>query len=106
LQGFSKLYSLEGLDLTANQISDLSEIKYVSGLPCLENLTLTGNPVAIVVDYRVRTLEQFGGRAAEICLDNEKPTQKELDTVAVLQAIRIVKEGRTPTFGPEAPSFP
>lgn len=106
LQGFSKLYSLEGLDLTANQISDLLEIKYVSGLPCLENLILTGNPVAIVVDYRVRALEQFGGRAAEICLDNEKPSQKELDTVAVLQAIRIVKEGRTPTFFPEAPTFP
>ncbi|XP_069680393.1 nischarin-like [Periplaneta americana] len=106
LQGFSKLYSLEGLDLTSNQISDLLEIKHVSNLPCLENLTLTGNPVAIVVDYRVRALEQFGHRAAEICLDNEKPSQKELDTVAVLQAIRIVKEGRTPTFGPEAPTFP
>lgn len=106
LQGFSKLYSLEGLDLTSNLVSDLSEIKHVSGLPCLENLILTGNPVATAVDYRVRALENFGGRAAEICLDNEKPTQKELDTVAVLQAIRIVKEGRTPTFGPEAPSFP
>lgn len=106
LQGFSKLYSLEDLDLTSNHISDLSEIKHISGLPCLENLILTGNPVAIVVDYRVRALEQFGGRAAEICLDNEKPSQKELDTVAVLQAIRIVKEGRTPTFGPEAPTFP
>lgn len=106
LQGFSKLYSLEGLDLTSNLISELSEIKHISGLPCLENLILTGNPVAIVVDYRVRVLEQFGGRAGEICLDNEKPSQKELDTVAVLQAIRIVKEGRTPTFGPEAPTFP
>lgn len=106
LQGFSKLYSLEGLDLTANQVSDLSEINHLSSLPCLENLILTGNPVAIVVDYRVRALELFGTKAAEICLDNEKPSQKELDTVAVLQAIRIVKEGRTPTFVPEATHFP
>jgi len=106
LQGFSKLYSLEGLDLTANQVSDLSEIKHLSSLPCLENLILTGNPVAIVVDYRVRALELFGTKAAEICLDNEKPSQKELDTVAVLQAIRIVKEGRTPTLVPEATHFP
>ena len=106
LQGFSKLYSLESLDLASNQVSDLSEIKHICSLPCLENLILTGNPVAIVVDYRVRALEQFGNRAAEICLDNEKPSQKELDTVAVLQAIRIVKEGRTPTFGPDAPTFP
>ncbi|KAJ9599010.1 hypothetical protein L9F63_010467 [Diploptera punctata] len=106
LKGFSKLYSLESLDLASNQVSDLSEIRYVSALPCLENLILTGNPVAVVVDYRVRVLEQFGNRALEICLDNEKPSQKELDTVAVLQAIRIVKEGRTPTFGPDAPTFP
>ncbi|PSN50056.1 Nischarin [Blattella germanica] len=106
LKGFSKLYSLESLDLASNQVSELSEIKHISSLPCLENLILTGNPVAIVVDYRVRALEQFGNRASEICLDNEKPSQKELDTVAVLQAIRIVKEGRTPTFGPEAPTFP
>ncbi|GLH08908.1 Dynein assembly factor 1, axonemal homolog [Gryllus bimaculatus] len=105
LQGFSKLYSLESLNLQSNKVSDITEIKYICGLPCLENLVLTANPVAIVVDYRVKTLEQFGNRASEICLDNEKPTQKELDTVAVLQAIRIVKEGRTPTFETKIQSF-
>ncbi|KAJ8877231.1 hypothetical protein PR048_021685 [Dryococelus australis] len=106
LQGFSKLYSLESLDVGCNQLSEVVEVKHISSLPCLENLILLGNPVAIVVDYRVRVLEHFGSHAGEICLDNDKPTQKELDTVAVLQAIRIVKEGRTPTLGPEAPSFP
>ncbi|XP_067000731.2 nischarin [Anabrus simplex] len=106
LMGFSKLYSLEGLDISGNQISDLVEIKHLSGLPCLENLALTGNPVAIIVDYRVKVLEQFGNRVPEICLDNEKPTQKELDTVAVLQALRIVREGKSPTFETKLPTFP
>nr|CAD7400302.1 unnamed protein product [Timema poppensis] len=106
LRGFSKLYSLESLDLTSNQVLDTPEITHLCTLPCLENLILMGNPVAIIVDYRVKVLEHFGNRAGEICLDNEKPSQKELDTVAVLQAIRIVKEGRTPTFGPDAPLFP
>ncbi|XP_075235258.1 nischarin [Lycorma delicatula] len=98
LKGFSNLKSLEGLDLSSNLIIDLSEIKYINVLPSIDYLNLTGNPVTTVIDYRVKVLEQFGMRASYICLDNEKPTQKELDTVSVLQALRIVKEGRTPMF--------
>lgn len=98
LKGFSNLNSLEGLDLGSNLINDLNEIKFVIVLPKIDYLNLAGNPVTTVIDYRVKVLEQFGGRASYICLDNEKPTQKELDTVSVLQALRIVKEGRTPTF--------
>lgn len=94
LEGFSKLYSLETLNVASNQVSDLDQVKHISNLPCLENLVLTGNPLAIVVDYRVKVLEQFGNRASSICLDNEISAQKELDTVAVLQALRIAKEGR------------
>lgn len=95
LAGFSKLYSLETLDVKSNRITDVAEVKHISKLPCLENLILTGNPVSIVVDYRVKVLELFGGRALEICLDNEKSNQKELDKVAILQAIRLAKEGRS-----------
>lgn len=106
LQGFSKLYSLEFLDISSNQICSLDEVKHIGNLPCLENLRLTGNPVSVIVDYRVKVLEQFGPRASELCLDNEMPSQTELDTICVLQAIRIVKEGRTPTFdGTENPSL-
>lgn len=96
LEGFSKLYSLETLNLASNQISDLDQVKHISSLPCLENVVLTGNPLAIVVDYRVKVLEQFGSRAPVICLDNEISSQKEHDTVAVLQALRMAKEGRPP----------
>lgn len=94
LKGFSKLYSLETLDVKSNRITDVTEVKHIAKLPCLENLILTGNPVSIVVDYRVKVLELFGNRALEICLDNEKSNQKELDKVAILQAIRLAKEGR------------
>uniref|UniRef100_A0A1B6MTC8 PX domain-containing protein n=1 Tax=Graphocephala atropunctata TaxID=36148 RepID=A0A1B6MTC8_9HEMI len=46
----------------------------------------------------LQVLEHFGRRAACICLDNEKPSQKELDTVAVMLALKVVKEGKTPVF--------
>lgn len=98
LQGFSKLYSLETLDISCNSITDTEEVKHIGELPCLENLILTGNTVATTVDYRIRALEHFGERAKEICLDNERSTQSELDKVAVLRALRIVKEGKTPNL--------
>ncbi|KAJ8950355.1 hypothetical protein NQ314_007890 [Rhamnusium bicolor] len=40
----------------------------------------------------------WGTKAKCICLDNERPTQAELDKVSVLQALRIVKEGKTPNL--------
>lgn len=98
LRGFERLYSLENLDISCNRISDIEDIRYVAGLPCLEHLCLTGNPVAITVDYRVKVFEHFGSRAVDIYLDNEKPTQKEMDTAFILQALRIVKEGKTPNL--------
>lgn len=98
LAGFSKLYSLENLDLSCNTVSDVEEVQHICKLPCLENLRLTANPVASVVDYRVKVIEQFNNRMSDICLDSEKPSEKELDTARVLQALRIVKEGKTPNF--------
>ncbi|KAG7204404.1 hypothetical protein KM043_004848 [Ampulex compressa] len=106
LASFSKLYSLEGLDVSCNRIEKIEEVKNIGHLPCLEHLRLTGNPVSTIVDYRVKVLEPFGKRAADICLDNEKPNQKELDTVSVHQALRIAREGKSPTFtAADAPLF-
>lgn len=95
-KGFSKLYSLETLDLSSNKITNIEDIQLLGDLPCLENLMLTGNNVATSVDYRIKVLEYFGDKAKQICLDNEKPIQAELDKVSVLRALRIVKEGKTP----------
>lgn len=106
LASFSKLYSLEGLDVSCNRIERIEEVKNIGHLPCLEHLRLTGNPVSTIVDYRVKVLEPFGKRAVDICLDNEKPNQKELDTVSVHQALRIAREGKSPTFtAADAPLF-
>ncbi|XP_001605947.2 nischarin [Nasonia vitripennis] len=106
LASFAKLYCLEGLDVSCNRIENIQEVKHIGNLPCLENLRLTGNPVSTIVDYRVKVLEPFGKRAADIYLDNEKPNQKELDTVSVLQALRIAREGKSPTFSTsDAPLF-
>ncbi|XP_022121149.2 nischarin [Pieris rapae] len=98
LQGFSRLYSLESLDLSCNVITDVEEVQHICKLPCLEYLWLTANPVATTIDYRVKVIEQFNARMSELCLDNEKASEKELDTARVLQALRVVKEGKTPSF--------
>lgn len=98
LQGFSRLYSLESLDLSCNLITDVEEVQHICKLPCLEYLWLTANPVASSIDYRVKVIEQFNNRMTELCLDNEKASEKELDKARVLQALRIVKEGKTPSF--------
>lgn len=103
LQGLSKLYSLASLNVSTNNICEIVEVSHISGLPCLEILIITGNPVATVVDYRTKVLELFGQRAAEVCLDNERPTQRELEFVAVLQAIRASREGRLPTLSISSP---
>lgn len=89
LQGFQKLYSLLNLDVSCNLITDIDEVDYIAALPCLENLRLTGNPVAGTVDYRARVLSRFSNRFNEILLDNEKGNQQELDTALVLSALRI-----------------
>ena len=66
ISGFSKLYSLEHLNLAHNELSSVSEVGHLSSLPCLESLTLTGNPLTSVIDYRLCVLELFLDRAAEV----------------------------------------
>ncbi|XP_060080587.1 nischarin-like [Ylistrum balloti] len=94
LQGLSKLFSLENLDVSHNEISQMTEVLHVCKLPCLEELHMNNNPVTTVLDYRTKVLSMFMDRASEVILDDHKPSQKELDTVAVLQAIQKSKENK------------
>jgi Leucine-rich repeat (LRR) protein len=60
LDGLGKLYGLVTLDVRSNKIADLETIRPVAALPCLEELTLTGNPVTTVLDFRTKVLTMFG----------------------------------------------
>ncbi|XP_048343606.1 nischarin isoform X3 [Sphaerodactylus townsendi] len=92
LCGLNKLYSLVNLDLSNNKIEQIDEIRNLGGLPCLEKVVLSNNPLSIIPDYRTKVLAQFGDRASEVCLDNTITTEKELDTVEVLKAIQKAKD--------------
>ncbi|XP_029907273.1 nischarin isoform X3 [Myripristis murdjan] len=94
LAGLSKLYSLVNLDLSHNLLAQLEEIRSIGSLPCLEKLSLSNNPMCIIPDYRTKVLAQFWDRAAEVCLDGQVTTEKELDTVEVLKAIQKAKEAK------------
>ncbi|XP_052213948.1 nischarin-like isoform X1 [Dreissena polymorpha] len=92
LNGLSKMFSLDHLDLSYNRVQSVDEIKPIGNLPCLEVLLLLGNPVTLTLDYRTKTLTLFGERVKEIELDKLSANQKELDTVAVMQAIQKSKD--------------
>ncbi|XP_001945341.1 nischarin [Acyrthosiphon pisum] len=95
LEAFSKLFSLEMLDLGSNLVEDIDQLKHLSGLQNMNYLVLSGNPVSTIVDYRIKVLGILKKRTSDFCLDNERPTQKELDTVAIMHAIKVAKEGKT-----------
>lgn len=95
LRAFSKLFSLEMLDLGSNYVIDIEQINHLTGLQNMNYLVLSGNPVSTVVDYRIKVLGMLNQKTSDFCLDNERPTQKELDTVAVMHALKMAKEGKT-----------
>ncbi|XP_031621376.1 nischarin [Contarinia nasturtii] len=88
LEGFRKLFTLVKLDVSCNAIDSIDEVDYVANLPCLEELILTGNPIAGTVDYRSRVLARFDDRINDIYLDNEKGNAQEIDTALALSALR------------------
>lgn len=91
LEGLSRLRSLISLDLSFNQIENFEEIAEVARLPIVENVSLNGNPISSKVDYRVQSLTRFEERCAEVCLDNERCSQIEIDKALVHAALRKSK---------------
>lgn len=97
LAGFAKLYSLVRLDASSNKIKDIDEIFPVCSLPCLEFLDTSNNKVNDVVDYKLKVLERAGSRAGELLVDQEATSQADMDKVSVLMALRVAREGKSPT---------
>ena len=60
VDALSKVYGLVSLDVRCNQIGDLETVRCISSLPCLEVLTLTGNSVTTMLDFRTKVLTMFG----------------------------------------------
>lgn len=89
LTGLEGLVNLQSLDLGSNFVGDLEEISNLSSLDQLTNLNLTGNPIATIIDYRIKILQLFFKRADQIVLDNEKPTSKEIDCTNILNALLL-----------------
>jgi hypothetical protein len=59
LDGLDKLYSLEFLDVSNNQIDDFMEINHLRKLPCLEEVILQNNPIHSLLNYRYLVYHQF-----------------------------------------------
>ena len=57
LEPFSNCYELKELYLRKNQISNLSEVKYLENLPNLRVLWLDGNPCCSHPNYRAVILK-------------------------------------------------
>ena len=64
--GLSRLYSLITLNLSSNKLDSIKNIESLGGLPCLENLWLKNNPLARIVDYRIRVFSVFHNRAKDV----------------------------------------
>lgn len=59
LAAFSSLSTLQGLDLGSNVVSDVTEVRHIQALDKLDYLVLTGNPVATIVDYRIKVTNKL-----------------------------------------------
>ena len=93
LAGLAKLFALQRLDLSSNFIDEWDELDYLGSLPCMENISLNGNPLAQAVDYRARVLSRFSERQiSEMYVDNERGVLHEIDTALVLRALRIARQ--------------
>ncbi|OQV23912.1 Nischarin [Hypsibius exemplaris] len=93
LKGLAKLYSLEYLDVSDNEVSSIGEVEHLRSLPCLTNISLTSNPITLVVDYRIKILACFGVRANEVSLDGTPGSAQEISHVNILLAIRKAQSG-------------
>uniref|UniRef100_A0A0N4ZBE2 PX domain-containing protein n=1 Tax=Parastrongyloides trichosuri TaxID=131310 RepID=A0A0N4ZBE2_PARTI len=94
LNGLSKLFSLESLNVSDNLLGNIESIKGVENLPVLEEFKLHGNKIQKIPDYRVKVLHIFGNRFSEVILDDVRCDVGEADTVKIRLALEKVKMKR------------
>ena len=92
-----KLYSLEQLDLSHNEIDDQTQVDRLGSLPLLEKLWLEHNPVTQQEGYRIQTFLSFGQRCNELLLDNVRITQYEFECIRSTRALQAVKNIHKPS---------
>lgn len=76
-----KLCSLEVLDLSYNVISSIDDVKLLQGLPFLKELSLEGNPISQVDDYRLKVFQLFPDKFEKMILDGMRCTSYEKDVL-------------------------
>jgi len=60
IDGLQKIYSLERVDITDNDIDDFAEVQHLCRLPNLSAVLLRGNPIAAEEQsYRMRVFREF-----------------------------------------------
>ncbi|KAF8375238.1 hypothetical protein PRIPAC_81667 [Pristionchus pacificus] len=91
LDGLSKLYSIEYVDVSNNHLRSPEDVTPIGLLPCLNHLILEGNEFAERVDYRTIVFESFGSRHDEVILDGKGVDGKEKSTIGVRLALKRAK---------------
>ena len=85
-EGLEKLYALEMLDLSYNQIGDFTEVERIGKLPLLQDLLLEGNPIqtspATAKNYRILVLRCCCEEDTLASLDGIPLTSSELEDQA------------------------
>eukprot|EP00727_Mastigamoeba_balamuthi_P010348 m51a1_g5936 hypothetical protein (1296) ;mRNA; r:102291-106516 len=85
-RGLERLLALVDLDLGANRVADVAEVRRLSSLPLLSRVLFELNPLASRPDYRVAAYGCFRDALDRVVLDLEPPTPRERAAVLALPA--------------------
>ncbi|KAJ6874892.1 hypothetical protein NC652_034569 [Populus alba x Populus x berolinensis] len=101
LHGLENLKSLEALDVSYNIISNFSELEFLTGLPCLRNLWLEGNPLCGARWYRAQVFS-YVVHAEAVKLDDQEISAREFWKRQIIIARR---QKRPTSFGFYSPAI-
>ncbi|KAJ1724530.1 hypothetical protein LPJ53_001235 [Coemansia erecta] len=90
--GLGRLWALETLDLSCNQLAQWQALLALRNLPLLRDLQVEGNPLVQQEEHRAQLFAAFDHRDTALVLDGRAPTALERRKMA---AIPRVATGRT-----------